>query len=256
LTVQPNPNLLVVESQDSDESFIRKEPLVLNDVTMIALDCVAHPLTRLALEDSLLQIQPKEVIVWTDQKITVPKDARMIESDFRSLDAVATALWEKVYKEVKTSHILLVQWDGWVIDAGQWNSQWLNYDFIGAPWFYDDGMNVGNGGFSLRSVDLMRFVATHSDRFLVWSPEDVALCRQYRKLLEAYSLQWAPESVARKFSFERTEPASTFGFHGSFNWSKVLDKESLYARITLASGIPYVQAKTDFEPAKLMVAAA
>jgi hypothetical protein len=53
--------------------------------------------------------------------------------------------------------------------------------------------------------------------------EDVLICRAYREQLEQQGMRFAPESVARKFSFERTSPTGCeFGFHGSFNLIKLM----------------------------------
>lgn len=50
-------------------------------------------------------------------------------------------------------------------------------------------------------------------------PEDSTIARLYRPYLEKkYQIQFAPESLAEKFSFELREPSQkTFGFHGKFH---------------------------------------
>jgi hypothetical protein len=100
-----------------------------------------------------------------------------------------------------------------------WNPQWLQYDYIGAPWWYIDGMNVGNGGFSLRSKKL-HFIVGNDRNITKRHPEDDVICRQYRKHLEGYGLTWAPEEVAREFSIEAYKQSDRqykgqFGFHGN-----------------------------------------
>ena len=37
------------------------------------------------------------------------------------------------YKYIKTSHVLIVQWDGYIINSKKWDSRFLNFDYIGAP---------------------------------------------------------------------------------------------------------------------------
>jgi len=81
---------------------------------------------------------------------------------------------------IETDFALIVQDDGWILDAGNWRSEFLNYDYLGAPVHFarikqDDGRllyrrgfswiadmangamveNVYNGGFSLRSRRLL-----------------------------------------------------------------------------------------------------
>jgi hypothetical protein len=92
----------------------------------------------------------------------------------------------------------------------------LDYDYIGAPWSHFDFHKVGHGGFSLRSRRLMQAVEpllTQQD-FLV--PENVVICRKYRRQLERNAtIKFAPISVAKKFSQELSVcNHPTFGFHG------------------------------------------
>jgi hypothetical protein len=217
--------------------------LRLPNVTLIAIDSLAHSLTRRALEDTLKQIEPATTIVWSDRPEAVPSGAIWVQCEpMRSLDAVADILWRQVPHLVKTSHYLLVQWDGWVLDYKEWSSEFLEYDYVGAPWWYRDGLNVGNGGFSLRSTRLAEYLARHLSEFPIRFPEDNILCRSYRHDLETKGFRWAPDHLAWRFSFEFTRVyPRTFGFHGYLNWPRVLPLEVLQERIALASG--YVRAK-------------
>lgn len=125
-------------------------------------------------------------------------------------------------RHVTTSHTLCVQWDGFVLDGGAWDPEFLDHDYIGAPWpHFGDGHNVGNGGFSLRSRRLLE--ACHDLPFDGMRAEDVMICRRWRPELERRGHRFAPELVARRFSFERTPPeGNEFGFHGAFNLVRLL----------------------------------
>lgn len=126
----------------------------------------------------------------------------------------------ELYKHVKTSHMLIFQHDGFVNNWKAWDNDWLQYDYIGAPWHYMDGMAVGNGGFSLRSKRLMEIVAT-DPHIKITHPEDHHICRTYRPYLEIkYGIKFAPADVAEKFSFEGyLQPSKIlkdqFGCHGN-----------------------------------------
>src|SRR6266850_1256662 len=113
--------------------------LLLPEVTLVIVDNVCPELAQLALQDSYKDITFGAVLVFDTFTARTVKDAQHF-------------LWFNVPQYVKTSHILTIQWDGWVINPHLWNDDWLQYDYIGAPW--DDGC-VGNGGFSLRSKRLM-----------------------------------------------------------------------------------------------------
>jgi hypothetical protein len=216
--------------------------LRLPDVTVVALDCVAHALTRAALDDTLEQITPHDVMVWSDKNIVA--NGQRFDCSLTSMREVEECLWYCVPHRVRTSHFLVVQWDGWVVNKDKWNPSWLNCDYIGAPWWYKT-LNVGNGGFSLRSTALAKFVANHRDEFPLASPEDQTLCRRYRTRLTKEKFYWASEYEASRFAFERGGPWDTFGFHGLFNFPKVLDPDEL--QIRLASANKYVRAKVEWQ---------
>jgi hypothetical protein len=101
-----------------------------------------------------------------------------------------------------------------------WINEFTDYDYIGAPWWYDSN-NVGNGGFSLRSMKLLQ--ALQDCRLTDLHPEDDRICRKYRELLEiSYNIKFAPETVAKVFSFEPNQKTThiktnCFGFHGISN---------------------------------------
>jgi hypothetical protein len=116
-----------------------------------------------------------------------------------------------------------------VVDAEQWDPAFLEYDYIGAPWpQFDDGRDVGNGGFSLRSRKLLD--ACRAPEFVQSHPEDIAICRTNRTLLERqFGIRFADRATAARFSFERSkECAETFGFHGVFNMVSILGPDEFW----------------------------
>ena len=88
--------------------------------------------------------------------------------------------------------------------------------------WHDDGMRVGNGGFSLRSRRLLE--ALQDPRIALADAEDETICRTFRPLLEReYGIRFADESLADRFSFEAAYPVGRpFGFHGLFNFCRVV----------------------------------
>lgn len=147
-------------------------------------------------------------------------DIQLLHPDIRSKEEYSKFCMRELYKHITTSHMLIFQHDGYVNNWKAWDNDWLQYDYIGSPWWYTDGMNVGNGGFSLRSRRLMEIVATDS-HITETHPEDHQICRTYRVYLETkYGIKFAPQGVAEKFSFEGfRQPdkflSDQFGRHGS-----------------------------------------
>ena len=129
---------------------------------------------------------------------------------------------------VETSHCLVTQWDGHVLDARQWRPGFLNYDYIGASWpQFDDGYDVGNGGFSLRSRRLME--ACKDLEFRASHPEDIAIGRINRGWLESRGMRFAPQPFADLFATERVgDLESSFGYHGVFNMPRAIGPEAFW----------------------------
>ena len=129
---------------------------------------------------------------------------------------------------VETSHCLIVQWDGYVLDPARWDPAFLDYDYVGASWpHFDDGHDVGNGGFSLRSRRLLE--ACRSPQFAFGHPEDVAIGRSNRAWLESRGIRFAPRALADVFSAERaSSPEVTFGFHGVWLMPQVMGADRFW----------------------------
>ena len=192
--------------------------VALPDVTLVAVSDVALAATARALAISQAGLRFAEALLLTSRE--PPPD---LCATLRKIDAIASRhaysrfMVDDLHRHIATSHVLCVQWDGYVLDPARWDPEFLEYDYIGAPWpHFSDAMRVGNGGFSLRSQRLLEACATLE---IGGEAEDVAICRTHRRELEQrFGLRFAPEDVAQRFAFERAEPhGDEFGFHGAFN---------------------------------------
>lgn len=132
--------------------------LELPQVTLVAVTSVNVAATVIALERSMAQVAFGAVKLIADH---APEALRPgIEwvriAPLASASAYSGFVLERLADHVATSHALLAQWDGHVIHADRWRPEFLDHDYIGAAWpQFDDGFDVGNGGFSLRSRALM-----------------------------------------------------------------------------------------------------
>ena len=126
---------------------------------------------------------------------------------------------------VSGTHVLIVQWDGFILHPDLWDSSFLNYDYIGAVWPQLPKTPVGNGGFSLRSKKLLD--ALHHPDIIIEHPEDLCICVTNRQKLEEDGLRFAPPEVAERFSVERTSWHPSFGFHGFFNFANALSEDEI-----------------------------
>jgi len=173
-----------------------------------------------ALTASLRQANFAKAVLLSDRPPATPLDSRIEWREIppmRSRSDYSRFLMHSLAGHVSTSHALCVQWDGYALDGGAWRQDFLDYDYIGAVWpHFGDDRNVGNGGFSLRSRRLLKALADLP--YTDGEPEDLLICRTFRRDLEKKGLRFAPEEVARTFSYERSAPSGReFGFHGAFN---------------------------------------
>ncbi|MDH4377513.1 MAG: DUF5672 family protein [Ramlibacter sp.] len=208
----------------------------LSQVTLCAADCVTPALAGQALDRCLAQCDFGEALLLSHE--AAPTQARWTRIDpLRSIADYNAFMLGQLIEHVRTPYVLVVQWDGFVLDASQWRSCFLDFDYIGARWpWHPTGSDVGNGGFSLRSRRLLEALASpgfvHAD-----APEDDLICRRNRPYLEqAHGIRFAPAEVAERFAYENGEPQrSTFGFHGLFNLWRHLDEGQV---LVIADSLP------------------
>jgi len=146
----------------------------------------------------------------------------------------------ELVSHIKTRFCIIVQWDGFALNKDRWTDEFLNYDYIGAPW--PSWMNigrVGNGGFSLRSrkwIELSSKLLASSpfDSPGVYGSEDCYCCKKFRHIYERAGLKIAPVSLAMNWSLEHPieeYPGWTsdlsFGFHGFYHPSNLKHQPAL-----------------------------
>jgi Protein of unknown function (DUF5672) len=220
--------------------------LSLPDVTLVIIETQEHELAKLAVQDCLAHVDFADVLIFTDKPeifngigtiIPVPNwPDKLGWSKFH---------WHGIHHHIHTSHVLTIQWDSWVIDPRAWKDEFLKYDVVGAPWWYEEN-NVGGLGFGLRSRRLLDYLSEHERGYPINTDfDDDLICRRYRPALEREGFTWAPTPLAFDFAFECIRPPSVlqrhFGFHGIGNWPLVLDWNRLSERVAIARASQYLQ---------------
>lgn len=213
----------------------------LRDVTLLAIDGREQPffaeMAQKALIYSLRGLDFGKVRLLTprpprrlDQRIDhIPIDPLC------SLGAYSRFVLQDLVRYVETPFCLLVQSDGFVTRPEAWRDDFLDYDYIGAPWpktsavrggadylIHDisEAGRVGNGGFSLRSRRLLEMCSKIDADLFGDLAEDFIICRILRQYLCARGIRFAPLELAAQFALELPlaevpcQPDQTFGFHG------------------------------------------
>lgn len=147
-----------------------------------------------------------------------------------NIDSWNKAVIYELPKYITTDFCILIHHDGYICNPICWNPDWLNYDFIGAPFpLPNDSFSyrditgkiqrVGNS-VSLRSKKLLELSL---ERNLEWKSfhgytnEDGFISVNYRHVYEEAGMKFAPLDVAVHFSKEHEIPENkdikTFAFH-------------------------------------------
>lgn len=162
----------------------------------------------------------------------LPKNIEYVKCDKLSYDGFSEYTFLKLWKDIETSHCLLVHHDGFVVRPHLWKDYFLDFDYVGSPWMwsensyvtdYGEHVPVGNGGFCLRSKKILEMPTKlglkleHRQGFY---NDDGNFCVYHRKTFLDNGIKYAPIEVAAEFGTEVIIPnisKPSFGFHGFAN---------------------------------------
>ena len=211
-----------------------KKKLQLSNITLLAATSIDVDQTQLAMRISLQNISFGAVKFLSS---SVPKkkykDIEYVSIPSMNFLDYSRLIIEDLHKYFETSHCLIVQADSFVVNSDLWKDEFLEYDYIAAPWSDTIQVSpdlilnmkenvVGNGGFSLRSHKLAETTAKinfNSLKFPIKS-EDVVICHYLYKEMIKKGIRFAPPELAAQFSMENVnhlygqDVNSVFGFHG------------------------------------------
>ena len=202
------------------------------DTTLCCIDCSNYALAIRALRLSLAGCEFPRAMFLTDRCFDLMPIETVAIDSIRSQQEYSEFVVKQLWHYIDTEYVLLIQWDGYVVNPSGWSDEFLLFDYIGARWPHEAlhipaEQAVGNGGFSLRSRTLLH--ALQDPRIVALHPEDVIICRTYRDYLrQQHGISFAPPAVADRFSFEHIRTAEpTFGFHGQINITRFVDDEMI-----------------------------
>ena len=184
---------------------------IINNCTLYAVDCVQPELAVIALKESSKNIIFKEIIFFGSVKpINISDNIKFIKIDpIKSLEDYSAFILLELVNYINTDFCLSIHHDGWIINGDNWRDEFLQYDYIGAPWpisspFLPIGekYRVGNGGVSIRSKKLLCTIKDMNIDSSIKCHEDTFIVHTLRERLESKGISFAPLDVAKYFSYE------------------------------------------------------
>lgn len=133
----------------------------------------------------------------------------------------------KLPNYINNEFMLSIHDDGFIINPHLWLDEFLNYDYIGAPWPQSEWCQknrVGNGGFVLKSK---KFLEIESSIPYTLLHNDVVVTNIYYDHFTQFGCKYADLNLASKFSLELEIPectfdlSNTFGFHGKHHQQSI-----------------------------------
>ena len=188
--------------------------VIIKDTTIVCIDCISYELALFALRASIKDCKFDKVLFLSDIESIPDKDIQLISiPKIKSKEEYSEFVIKELYKYLDTKYVLIIQFDGYIINPDAWTDDFFKYDYVGARWVQSYFM-VGNGGFSLRSKKLLKFCA---DNFIAFHPEDCVICCENKELLEKNGFKFATMEDAYKFSIEDEPYTGQFGWHSNTN---------------------------------------
>lgn len=225
---------------------------------------VNHELMELALEKTCNAVPYNEILVFSDKQLNFKRPYKFYKTDkITGIKTYCDFIFNDLYQFVTTDQVMIIQYDGFAVNADLWSDNFLNYDILGPfininmegfprlfkSLFTEEEMveirkekwRAGGGGFTIRSKKLLEI--TSKDKTVLpyfkrldiedalFDCEDVALSFKYKKYLqEKYNIKYAPVDIALDFAVEHTTGYScSLGFHGWYNTPLFLsEQEVLY----------------------------
>lgn len=195
--------------------------LQLPTVEIISINTHDPIMSVKAIEYSTKHIQFAKKTLFSDVPMNVNDIHNVIIPKFTTREAYSVFCIRELHKYIESDYVLMIHDDGFVINPHLWADEFLNYDYIGAPWPGDPNDHshgrVGNGGFTLRSKKLLTAIKDFTETDI---NEDWLIGVIKRDYLRDIGIKFSPVEVAMKFSLElpieecEYNLENTFGFHG------------------------------------------
>jgi hypothetical protein len=197
--------------------------LKLHNVELINLSIVNAELGVKALRHSSKNIEFGRKVIYTHYRPENLTDdiefVKIKELTPSTIDSFAIKILPTYQK---CDYMISLHTDGFIINPLMWKEEFLEYDYIGAPWpdFHWNKINrVGNGGFVMKSK---KFTQLESQINYITGGNDWLVTNYYYDSFIESGCKYSPIELAACFSLELPIPevpydlTKSFGFHGRY----------------------------------------
>ena len=215
----------------------------LNNITIIGVDGVGNDREILKAIAYSKKYLPNAIakFLTSGNHLHNHYDVQTVSINYLNYSDFSKFCLTELIKYIDTDYMINCHGDGFVVNPQFWSDEFLNYDYIGAPWpnrnleyssvrwklvkdaYYksDKRYFVGNGGFSLRSKKLLEVLPSLYKDEYYGIPEDLVISIILREKLEEMGFKFVNDiSIAARFSCESRfvdgyilSSDNSFGFH-------------------------------------------
>ena len=216
--------------------------MYINNTTICCIDTKNKIEALLAFDKSVQDMKFKSYIFFTDNinniKLNKFKNLSKINLEIITIPKIKSKSEYSKFclvdlnKYISTDFCLTIQHDGYIINSECWKEEFLEFDYIGAPWPESWGYKnrVGNGGFCLKSKKFLETcnkiffdfdfkLDIKRDEYDISINEDFLACNIYYESMIQNGIKFANPNIAALFSVEHPVMEMTnksLGFHGNF----------------------------------------
>jgi hypothetical protein len=212
-------------------------------ITLVCITSIHHELSSFAIKKTLECVPIDDIVIFSDKPLYIEKPHKHFQLNRKiDLGEYSYIILKELHKYIKTSHVLIVQYDGFATNKEFWDEDFLNYDFVGSisnnfhnhvqkmVKYFENDENQSlkekffskpfwftlGGGFSLRSKKLLEatdkcnivpfvpdFLNDEPEQGKVFLPEDMLICFFHKEKLEKEcDIKFAPVEVGMNFCSE------------------------------------------------------
>ena len=159
--------------------------LELPDVTLGCVDTREPVMALWAMRRTMGGIRFGDAVLFTESSrlSAAPDGIRVVDVRVETIEAYSQFMLRGLAQHIVTSHLLVVQWDGFATRPQRWQPDFLQWDYIGARWHDQPTERLGWQRRLLIALAAL-LNALHDPAIDISHPEDICICLHNRQRLE------------------------------------------------------------------------